>query len=118
MHADGSADVTAGGSLIIGPAGYLGVNVRELDPAIVSRLGLSVSSGVLVIGVNSGTPAEQAGINQNAVITAIDGQGVASEAALGVAIHQHHPGQKISVTWVDRTGSHSATVTLIPGPAV
>ena len=42
----------SGGSLIIGPAGYLGVNVRELDPAIVSRLGLSVSSGVLVIGVN------------------------------------------------------------------
>jgi S1-C subfamily serine protease len=108
----------SGGSLIIGPAGYLGVEVRGLDPAIASRLGLSVTSGVLVTGVNSGTPAQQVGINQDDVITAIDGQSVSSQTALGAAIHQHHPGQKITVTWVDRTGTHTATVTLIPGPAV
>jgi S1-C subfamily serine protease len=50
------------------------------------------------------------------VITAIDGQRVSSAKALGAAIHQHDPGEQIRVTWVDRSGTHSATVRLITNP--
>jgi S1-C subfamily serine protease len=104
--------------VVIGPAGFLGVVVRELDAATASRLGLGSRSGVLVLGVNPGSPAQSAGMSSGDVITAIDGKPVGSVSALGVAIHQHKPGEQIRVTWVNRAGTHSATATLMSGPAV
>ena len=103
-------------SVVIGQAGFLGVGASDLDPVTVSRLGLSVSAGALVQSVVSGSPAAQAGIPQNAVIVAINGHTVTSTADLGVAIHTHKPGERIQVTWVDRNGRHTATVTLMSGP--
>jgi S1-C subfamily serine protease len=105
-------------SVIIGEAGFLGVVVRELDRETAARLGLNVTSGVLVLAVNPGSPAEGLGISRNAVITAIDGHAVGSVQALGAAIHQHKPGEDIRVMWVDRAGTHTATATLVSGPAV
>ena len=37
---------------------------------------------------------------------------------LGPAIYQHKPNDQIRVTWVDATGTHTAAVRLISGPAV
>jgi S1-C subfamily serine protease len=105
-------------TIIIGPTGFLGVGVQDLNPDTAARLGLNVTSGALVLSVRPGTPAESAGITQESVITAIDGQKVASADALGTAIHQHDPGEQIQVTWVDGSGAHTATVRLIAGPAV
>jgi S1-C subfamily serine protease len=104
--------------VIIGSAGFLGVEVANLDAESANQLGLPVSSGALVRGVLAGTPAAQAGITRNSVITAIDGQTIDSVDALGGPIHSHKPGDQIRVTWVDQSGSHTATVTLIAGPAV
>jgi S1-C subfamily serine protease len=104
--------------VIIGPVGFIGVSVRDLDAAAASQLGLSISSGALVVGVEAGSPAAGAGITQDSVITAAAGATVTSTATLGAAIHTHRPGERISVTWVNQTGSHTATVTLIAGPAV
>lgn len=105
-------------TIIIGPTGFLGVGVQDLNSETAARLGLNVTSGALVLSVSPGTPAESAGITQQSVITAIDGQRVSSADALGTAIRRHDPGEKIRVTWVDRSGTHSATVRLITGPAV
>jgi S1-C subfamily serine protease len=105
-------------SVIIGEAGFLGVVVRDLDRATAARLGLNVTSGVLVLAVNPGSPAEGVGISRDAVITAIDGHPVASVDALGAAIHRHKPGEEIRVTWVNRAGTHTATASLVSGPAV
>jgi S1-C subfamily serine protease len=108
----------ASSSIIIGPPGFLGVEVRELDAATASRLGLNANSGVLVMGASPGTPAARAGIAEGSVITAIDGQKVSSIDALGSALHRHKPGEEIRVTWVDENGTHTATARLISGPAV
>jgi S1-C subfamily serine protease len=106
----------ASSSVIIGQTGYLGVAVRDLTDSAASRLGLSVSGGVLVVGVTSGSPAAQIGITQNSVITAIDGAKVQSQADLSPAIQAHKPGQKIQVTWVDQGGTHTGSATLVSGP--
>jgi S1-C subfamily serine protease len=105
-------------SIILGEAGFIGVEVQDLDAAAAARLGLNLSSGVLVTGVISGTPAAQAGLSRNVVITAVNGERIDSVDALGPSIHAHKPGERIQVTWVDGNGSHTATVTLIAGPAV
>ena len=108
----------ASSDIIIGEAGFLGVQVGDLDAATAARLGLSVTSGALVVGVIPDTPAAEAGIPESAVITAIDGEKITSPDALGTALHGHKPGEQVRVTWVDQNGTHTATVRLISGPAV
>jgi S1-C subfamily serine protease len=93
--------------IIGGGAGYIGVQVRDSD------------SGVQVVGVESGSPAEQAGITAGSIITAINGTSVSDSQTMGNLIHQHQPGQTITVAWTDQAGtSHSASVTLESGPPV
>ena len=104
--------------IIIGQPGFLGVEVRNLQAGEAGRLGLDVDSGALVVGVVPGMPAAEAGIRAPAVITAAAGHKVSSADALGPIIYQYKPGQQISVTWVDRNGTHTATVQLASGPAV
>jgi serine protease Do len=104
--------------VIIGPVGFIGVSVRDLDSATATQLGLNLSSGALVVDVPAGTPAAAAGITQYSVITAVGGTPVTSTTTLGAAIHVHKPGERVSVTWVNQSGNHTATVTLVAGPAV
>jgi S1-C subfamily serine protease len=106
----------ASSTIIIGQAGYLGVGVNDLTPAAAAQLGLNGVSGALVATVVAGSPAEGVGISPNSVITAINGTQIGSANSLGPAIQSHKPGDQIKVTWVDKSGTHSANVTLMTGP--
>ena len=86
--------------LTYGQVGFLGVAVRD------------TSSGALVTGVQSSSPAESAGITAGSLITNVGGTDVNSAVALGQAVRSHQPGDKVAVTWVDASGTHNATVTL------
>lgn len=108
----------ASDKIIIGQAGYMGVEVQDLSASIANRLGLNVTSGAYVAGVVAGGPAATAGIAQGAVITAVDGTQINSSDDLGPAIQQHKPGTQIQVSWVDASGTHTGSVTLTSGPAV
>ena len=46
-----------------GVGGYLGVSVQNLTPALREAFDLEKESGVLVNGVQPGSPAEKAGID-------------------------------------------------------
>ncbi len=108
-----SADV------IIGPVGYLGVSIRDLDSQLAAQYGLNVTSGALVWSVQSGSPADQAGITRLSVITNVAGTSVDSSATLGAAIHAYKPGANVAVTWVDQNGgSHTKTLILASGPNI
>jgi S1-C subfamily serine protease len=99
--------------LTYGQVGYLGVAVQTLDSSTASRLGLNVSSGALVTAApQSGTPAASAGITRGSVITRLGGSTVTSADSLGTAIRSHKPGEKVSVTFVNTSGSHTVTVNL------
>jgi S1-C subfamily serine protease len=52
------------------------------------------------------------------VIVAAGGQRVGSPLGLQSVLGQHHPGDQVSIGWVDQSGSrHAATITLKAGPA-
>ncbi len=105
--------------IILGQVGYLGVTIRDLNPQIAAQLGLSVTSGALVWTVQSGSPAENAGIERYSVITSVESRTVTSSDTLGTALHQHKPGDRVKVGWIDSGGAmHSATVTLTSGPNI
>jgi S1-C subfamily serine protease len=104
--------------ILLGDRGFIGVAVQTLDASTAAELGLSDAAGVLVTGVEPGSPAEQAGISAPAVIRAVDGRAVNSLDELGNAIHAKIPGEQLQVTWVDQQGEHTAMTTLTSGPAV
>ena len=70
-----------------------------------------------VAGTVSGSPAANAGLTAGDTVTAIGGQSVSSAEDVAHALVQYHPGQSVSVTWVDQSGqSQTANVTLASGP--
>ena len=93
----------------VGGTGFLGV---QIDPA-----GGTADAGVVVTGVVPGSPVARAGIAAGEVITALDGRAVRSQATLVARILSHHPGDEVTLTWVDVAGvAHTASVTLASGP--
>ncbi len=76
------------------------------------------TSGATVAGVVSGSPAAKSGLTAGDVITAVDGDAVSSASGLSDLIAAHHPGDSVTITWTDSSGSQkSASVTLAQGPA-
>jgi S1-C subfamily serine protease len=100
----------ASSAIILGPSGFLGVGIGNVDPQTAAQLG--ISSGALVSSVVTGGPADQAGIQPGSVITKVGGAQVTSPTSLGQALQLHKPGEQVQVSWVDQSGSHSANVTL------
>jgi S1-C subfamily serine protease len=80
--------------------------------------GGGTTSGVTISGTLSGSPAASAGLTQGDTITSVAGQSVSSASDISQILVKYHPGDKISVNWVDQSGqSQTATVTLANGPA-
>ncbi len=107
-----------GSTIFLGQPGYLGVNVMNLDPASALAKQLKLTSGVLVVGVVPGSPAKAAGMPDNSVITAINGVKIGNLDEMGPALHVHQVGETIKLTWVDKSGTHTSSITLVVGPAV
>lgn len=109
----------ASSQVILGQIGYLGVSVTDLTPAIGAQLGLNITSGALVVGVGTGSPADQAGMARYGVITDVAGTPIGSTTDLGNVLHVYKPGDQVQVTWTDQASmSHTATITLTTGPAI
>ena len=68
--------------------------------------------GAQVESVQTGSPAEQAGLKAGDVITAVDGNAVASPAQLAERIFAHQPGDQVAITYTRNGSSAQATVKL------
>jgi serine protease Do len=62
--------------------GYLGVTVRDVDPARAQKEKLSSSSGAEVISLDHDAPAAKAGVHTGDIIQSINGQVVTDAATL------------------------------------
>jgi S1-C subfamily serine protease len=101
----------ASSTIHLGYPAFLGIEVST------SRFGLGVT-GAPVGGVIAGTPAANAGLAAGDAITGINGTTISSGSDLTAALATHKAGDSVKVTWTDSAGqSHSATITLISGPA-
>lgn len=88
----------------------IGVSVYMLDETSAQEYGVPV--GILVSGVTSGSPAYEAGLQANDVITQIDGQTVESLEWFTSLIQAKNVGDTISIT-VYRDGQYyQASVTI------
>ena len=96
--------------------GFLGIEAQDVDPAVAAQLGLSVQSGVLVHSfVNDAagaSPAQQAGLQANDVITAVNGTPVNNNSDLSAALQNQGPGAKVSLTVARGNSTLTISVTL------
>jgi S1-C subfamily serine protease len=96
----------------IGDRALLGVQV--IDNNAQSS---AVASGALVKAVQDHTGASDAGMQKGDVLVTLDGKAVADSAALRSGLGKFHPGDSVSVGWVDAKGQrHDASVKLVAGP--
>jgi S1-C subfamily serine protease len=76
------------------------------------------STGTLIAGAFCNAPAAAAGLTGGDVILAINGQSVGAPTSLTGVLAKYHPGDRISVTWMDTSGQrHISSLKLITGPA-
>jgi putative serine protease PepD len=69
--------------------------------------------GAMIAGVADGSPAASAGLPKGAVITKVDSRVIDGPESLVAAIHSKAPGDNVSLTYDDPSGtSHTVQVTL------
>jgi S1-C subfamily serine protease len=116
----------ASSTVHIGLGGFLGVTAAAAsDPSGCAGNGAGgfgggfggstapVSSGALICQVYPGTPAQAGGLTSGDVITSVNGQTVASSDALTSLMAGDHPGDQLSISYVDANGArHQTSVTL------
>lgn len=92
-------------------------HVTATDKGFIGIEAQDTQGGVLIAGFAADaagiSPAQQAGLQQGDVITAIDGQSVSDQNELAAAVAGRAPGAKVTIT-VQR-GSSQVTVTLTLG---
>ncbi len=108
----------ASATVHVGATAFLGVGLQSTDSYGNASGGGSSTSGAVLEGVLSGSPAAKAGLTAGDVITSVNGQTVDSATSLSSLLGTHKPGDHVKIGWTDQTGQqHSATVQLATGPA-
>lgn len=85
---------------------YLGVTLSDLNPETARRFGTDTESGALVAEVEPGGPADDAGLTEGDVVTALGPEEVRNSGDLLSALRQYRPGDTVEATVV-RDGGES-----------
>jgi serine protease Do len=78
--------------------GWLGVGIQDLTPELAEYYGVANRRGVLVTQIFEGDPADKAGVRAYDIITALNGQAVATGRELSAAIANTPVGEKTRIT--------------------
>lgn len=77
--------------------GWLGVAIQDVTPPLAKALKLPAGEGALVNGVTEGSPANKAGVKEEDVVTAIDGERVTSSTALTRTVALKRPDSVVTL---------------------
>ena len=77
--------------------GYIGVYMQELDKDLLEGLDIDVKHGVLITGVEKGSPADEAGIEDGDVIVEFNGSRITGTDQLRELVADTEAGEKVIV---------------------
>ena len=97
--------------------GKIGVQIATVSKDVAESIGLGKAQGALVTGIESGSPAEKAGIEAGDVITKFDGKPLEKLADLPRWVGNTKPGSKSMVTVFRRGKSLDLPITIVEVPA-
>ena len=82
--------------------GFLGVQLAELTPELRTHFGVADSTGVMISKIVEDSPAAKAGLEVGDIITAVDGESIASGRELANKIRTQEEGQTVLLeVWRD-----------------
>ena len=92
--------------------GRIGVQIDQVSKEVAESIGLGKTQGALVRGVESGAPAEKAGIEAGDIILKFDGKSIEKSSDLPRLVGNVKPGTKAVVTVFRRGVTKELTVTI------
>jgi C-terminal processing protease CtpA/Prc len=91
---------------------WLGLQPEDLPDELRAQLDLGEGEGLLVAQVMTGSPAEQAGLKKNDILTKIDGKTVKGEESLASFMSSAKPGQEVTLTVLRKSKEQKIKVTV------
>ena len=92
--------------------GRIGVQIDQVTKDVAEAIGLGKVQGALVRGVESGAPAEKAGIEAGDIITKFEGKSIDKASDLPRMVGSIKPGTQVTVTVFRRGASKELSVTI------
>jgi predicted metalloprotease with PDZ domain len=101
-------------------ARFVGVRVRKARPGAAWMGDLAIQNGGATIArlVDPGSPAYEAGLEQDDTITSLDGRTVSSAQDIQQILGAHKPGDRIPVAFTRRNGPATTTIALAEDPTI
>jgi len=92
--------------------GRIGVQIDQVTKEVAESIGLGKPAGALVRGVESGSPAEKAGVEAGDIITRFDGKAIEKSSDLPRLVGGTKPGTRSTLTVFRRGSSRDLQVTV------
>ncbi len=92
---------------------YLGVTVQSITPEIASAYRLPVEYGAYVTSVQSGSPADESGLQVGDIITSVGGTAIDETHSYFNILFTYSPGDSLSVDFVRNRQTRQVEVTLV-----
>ena len=93
--------------------GRIGVQIETVSKEVAESVGLGKAQGAFVRGVETGSPAEKAGVEAGDIITKFDGKTIEKSADLPRLVGNTKPGSKSSLTVFRRGATKELTVSIV-----
>lgn len=94
---------------------YMGIQVQAIDPTLAARYNLPAEWGVYITQIESGSPAEQAGLQEGDIITHMNGIELNDEHPYENVLYTFSPGQTVDLKVVRRYDTIDLQVVLGQG---
>ena len=96
---------------------YIGISMVDLSDEYYlwqNRISIpeDVDAGIAVITVESGSPADKAGLKKGDIIVKINDDDTGSLAEFRYELYKHEPGEKVTVSFYRNSKLQTATITL------
>lgn len=92
--------------------GRIGVQIDQVTRDVAESIGLGRPQGALVRSVESGSPAEKAGVEAGDIITKFNGQQIDRATDLPRLVGSTKPGSKVNLTVFRRGGQRDLAITV------
>lgn len=92
--------------------GRIGVQIDQVTKDVAESIGLGKATGALVRGVESGSPADKAGVEAGDIITRFDGKVIEKHSDLPRQVGSIKPGTRTTMTVFRRGSSKDLSITV------
>ena len=96
--------------------GWLGLELQNISPQLAESFGLGSTSGVLVAGIVSQSPAHKAGILLGDIILRFENQDTSDAKIIQSEIASRKPGDKVTITGIRKGNNFKTEVDIAQRP--